>query len=394
MPRAKARTVVITGGSAGVGRATALAFAQRGWNVALLARDASGLESAAKEIEQAGGQALTISADIADSEAVFAAAAHVTERWGAIDVWINNAMVTVFAPLAEITPEEFRRVTEVTYLGFAFGTMAALRHMRPRNAGTIVQVGSALSYRAIPLQTAYCGAKFAIRGFTDGLRSELQHDNSAIRVTMVQLPAVNTPQVDWARNKMPRRPQPIPPIHQPEGIAETIFRASQRPSRELWVGLASVRAILGTMIAPGLLDWLLAGAAGYEGQLTSETRRQGEADNLFQSVPGRHLAHGRFDDRSRLKAFAFDPALLRPALIVFTAALIFASGILVGLVLPEKQAMSADKLTLTEFGEFCAERQQYTFGRKMVIYKLNCSTMSFTNARLQTSVKVRERARS
>jgi NAD(P)-dependent dehydrogenase (short-subunit alcohol dehydrogenase family) len=320
----KVRTVVITGGSAGVGRATALVFARRGWNVALLARDPRGLESTAKEIEQAGGRAMIAPVDVANAAAVFAAAAEVEERWKSIDVWINNAMATVFAPVAEISPEEFRRVTEVTYLGFVFGTMAALRHMRSRNAGTIVQVGSALSYRAIPLQAAYCGAKFAIRGFTDGLRSELQHENSAIRLIMVQLPAVNTPQVDWARNKTLRRPQPIPPIYQPEAVAETIFHASQRPSRELWVGLTSVQAILGTMIIPGLLDRYLAGTAGYEGQFTSDPRRDGEADNLFEPVPGRHSVHGRFDVSARSWVVAFNPALLRPALIFSAAVFIFA----------------------------------------------------------------------
>lgn len=252
MSRSEPRTVVITGASAGVGRATALAFARRGWNVALLAR--GGLESARKDIEQAGGKALTISVDVADADAMFAAAEQVVRHLGAIDVWVNNAMVAMFAPVSEISPAEFRRITEVTYLGYVFGTMAALKHMRPRNVGIIVQVGSALSYRAIPLQSAYCGAKFAIRGFTDSLRSELQHERSDVRLTMVQLPAVNTPQFNWARNKMPRRPQPMPPIHQPEAIAEAIFRASQSAPRELWVGFTSVRAILGTMVAPGLLD--------------------------------------------------------------------------------------------------------------------------------------------
>lgn len=328
MPEDKVRTVVITGSSAGVGRATALAFARRGWNVALVARDADGLESARREVESAGGRALAISADVADAAALVAAAAQVAERWETIDVWVNNAMATVFAPLAKTSPEEFRRVTEVTYLGFVFGTMAALKYMQLRNAGTIVQVGSALAYRAIPLQTAYCGAKFAIRGFTDGLRSELQHDSSAIRVTMVQLPAVNTPQLEWARNKMPRRPQPIPPIHQAEAMAEAIFHASQQAPRELWVGLPSVRAILGTMIIPGLLDRLLAGTTGYEAQLSAAPRRDNEADNLFQPVSGRHSVHGRFDDRARTRAFAFNPAYLRPALVLSTAALIFASGIL------------------------------------------------------------------
>jgi NAD(P)-dependent dehydrogenase (short-subunit alcohol dehydrogenase family) len=327
MPQDKGRTVVITGGSAGVGRATALAFARRGWNVALLARDPGGLESAAKEIELAGGSSMTFSADVADADAIFAAAGEVAERWKAIDVWINNAMATMFAPVADISPEEFRRITEVTYLGFVFGTMAALIHMRSRNAGTIVQVGSALSYRAIPLQSAYCGAKFAIRGFTDALRSELQHENSSIRVTMVQLPAVNTPQFDWARNKMPRRPQPMPPIHQPEAAAQMIFRASQDTPRELWVAFTSLKAILGTMVMPGLLDRFLA-RKGYESQLALEPQHAGEADNLFAPLPGRHAAHGRFDDRARITVRAFNPAFVRPALIFFAVALTFASAML------------------------------------------------------------------
>ena len=327
MSRNETRTVVITGASAGIGRATGLAFARRGWNVAVLARDPGGLGSAREEIELAGGRALTISADVADAVAIFAAAAQVAQRWSTIDVWINNAMATMFAPVSDMSPEEFRRITEVTYLGYVYGTMAALTHMRSRNAGTIVQVGSALSYRAIPLQSAYCGAKFAIRGFTEALRSELQHENSAVRLAMVQLPAVNTPQFDWARNRMPRRPQPMGPIHQPEAIAETIFHASQRPPRELWVGFTSVRAILGTMIMPGLLDRFLA-RTGYEGQLASEPRRSGEPDNLFDAVSHGHSVHGRFDDRARRKVAVFNPALTRPAIIFCAAALVFASAIL------------------------------------------------------------------
>lgn len=326
MPRNESGTVVITGASAGVGRATACAFARRAWNVALLARDPGGLKETANEIERAGGRALAISVDVADANAVFAAAAEVAEQWGAIDVWVNNAMTTMFAPVSDISPEEFRRITEVTYLGYVHGTMAALAHMRRRKAGTIVQVGSALSYRAIPLQSAYCGAKFVMRGFTEALRSELQHDNSAIRLTMVQLPAVNTPQFDWARNKMPGRPQPMPPIHQPEAVAETIFRASQRAPRELWVAFTSVKAILGTMIMPGVIDRFLA-RQGYEGQVTPEPPL-GEPDNLFHALPGGHAAHGRFDDRARSRAPAFNPALLRPAVILSGAALIFAFALL------------------------------------------------------------------
>ena len=309
MPHTDTQTVVITGATAGVGRATALAFARRGWNVALLARGPQGLESTAKEVEPAGGTPLAIAIDAAVSDAVFAAAEQVIERWGGFDVWVNDAMATIFAPIAAIAPDEFRRITEVTYLGCVYGTMAALRHMRPRDRGTIVQVGSALSYRAIPLQSAYCGAKFAIRGFTDALRTELRHDASAIRVTMVQLPAVNTPQFDWARNKMGRRPQPMPPIHQPEAIGEIIFRAGQDAPRELWLGFPSLKAILGTMLMPGLLDRLLA-RKGYEGQITSEIEDPPSPDNLFLPVPGGHATHGRFDARAQVSTPAFNAALV------------------------------------------------------------------------------------
>lgn len=327
MSRSKPRTVVITGASAGVGRATALAFARRGWNAALLAREPGALESARKEVEQAGGNALMISADVADADAMFAAAEQVIDQWMAIDVWVNNAMATMLAPISNISPAEFRRITEVTYLGYVFGTMAALKHMRRRNAGTIVQVGSALGFRAIPLQSAYCGAKFAIRGFTDSLRSELQHERSGIRVTMVQLPAVNTPQFNWARNKMPKRPQPMPPIHQPEPVAESIFRASQLAPRELWVGFTSVRAILGTMVAPGLLDKFLA-RKGYDGQLTSEPQTSKHADNLFQPLSDGHATHGRFDDRARRNAPAFSASVVRATIAFVTAVLIFAAAML------------------------------------------------------------------
>jgi short-subunit dehydrogenase len=311
----QARTVVITGASAGVGRATALAFARHGWKLALVARDPPGLQETKEEVERAGGSALTIPADVSDAEAMFAVSDRVVKDFGTIDVWVNNAMVTMFSPVGDMTPAEYRRITEVTYLGYVYGTMAALRHMRVRNAGTIVQVGSALAYRAIPLQSAYCGAKFAIRGFTDALRSELQHEKSAVRITMVQLPAVNTPQFDWGRNKMPRRPQPVGPIHQPEAVAETIFRASHHAPRELWVGFASVKAILGTMVMPGMLDRLLA-RKGYDGQLSSEPRQPDGADNLFQPVSGRHAAHGRFDDRAQSSVMAFQPPILRAAVVI------------------------------------------------------------------------------
>lgn len=307
------RTVVVTGASAGVGRATAIAFAQKGWNVALIARGEEGLESAKRDVEAAGGHALVLPLDVADADAVFEGADQVVARWGSIDVWVNDAMVTIFAPVKEITPQEFRRVTEVTYLGQVHGTMAALKHMRSRNEGTIVQVGSALSYRAIPLQSAYCGAKFAIRGFTDALRSELKHERSGIRLTMVQLPAVNTPQFDWARSRMPRKLQPVPPIYQPEAIAKEIMRAAHEAPRELWIGRSALKAIFGTMLLPLLGDHILA-SEGYSGQMTKELAAPDRPDNLFEPVPSDPGAHGRFDRSARPEVTAFDPVRLRAAI--------------------------------------------------------------------------------
>jgi short-subunit dehydrogenase len=311
MPQPQTRTVVVTGGTAGVGRATALAFAARGWNVAIVARSESGLENAKQQIQRFQQGVLAIPVDVSDATALFRAADQVVERWGSIEVWINNAMVSVFSPVIDLSPEEIRRVTEVTYLGYVFGTMAALQHMRPRNAGTILQVGSALSYRAIPLQSAYCGAKFAVRGFTDALRSELHHERSSVRVTMVQLPAVNTPQFDWARNRLQHRPQPVPPVHQPEVISEAIFRASQSAPREIWVGLPAVKAILATIVAPGLLDRVLA-RKGYEGQLSAELQCENHRDNLFDPIEG-HAVHGRFDEQARISVRSVNPAALRAA---------------------------------------------------------------------------------
>ncbi|RAI61076.1 SDR family oxidoreductase [Roseicella frigidaeris] len=320
--RAAPGAVVITGASAGVGRATARAFARRGFDLALIARGTEGLEAARREAEAAGVRAIALPADTADAAGILAAADRAAEVFGGIGTWVNAAMATTFAPVHDTRPEEYRRVTEVTYLGYVHGTLAALRHMRPRNAGTIVQVGSALAYRAIPLQSAYCAAKFAIRGFTDSLRSELQHEGSRIRLTMVQLPAVNTPQFDWARSHMPRRAQPVPPIHQPEPVAERIVQAALTAPRELWVGGATVKAILGTMLAPGLVDRLLA-RQGYDGQMTQEPEPPGRPDNLMTPWPGDQGAHGRFDARARDRAMAVDPDWLRAA-----------AGLALGLLLP------------------------------------------------------------
>jgi NAD(P)-dependent dehydrogenase (short-subunit alcohol dehydrogenase family) len=289
--------VVITGASAGVGRATVRAFAKRKASIALIARDKEGLQAAAEEVEAAGGQALPLPTDVADPDAVEGAAERVESQLGPIDIWINVAMATIYAPLHRIAPEEYRRATEVTYLGNVYGTMAALKRMRPRNIGTIVQVGSALAYRAIPLQAPYCGAKFAIRGFTDSLRSELLHDRINIHVTMVQMPALNTPQFDWGRNRLPKRPQPVPPIFQPEVAAEAIVFAAYARRREVWVGGTTINAILGNKIAPGLLDRYLA-RQGYSGQLSAEPADPAAPDNLFEPVLGDHGAHGRFDTRA------------------------------------------------------------------------------------------------
>ncbi|HWE72348.1 MAG TPA: SDR family oxidoreductase [Stellaceae bacterium] len=288
--------VAITGASAGVGRAVAREFAARKWDVALIARDQVRLEAAVAELRQSGVRATAVIADVADFAALKAAADEIDEAFGPIDVWVNNAMATVFAPVTDITPEEFKRSTEVTYLGQVYGTMVALSLMRSRDRGTIVNIGSALAYRAIPLQSAYCGAKCAVRGFTDALRSELIHDRSAIGLVMVHLPAVNTPQFDWALNKTGRRAQPVPPIFQPEVAARAIYFAAMHPQRrEVWVGMSTIKAIIGNKLAPRLLDWYLAGA-GYRGQLTDEPQPQGVPANLFATVDADVAAHGRFDD--------------------------------------------------------------------------------------------------
>ncbi|MGH9470864.1 MAG: SDR family oxidoreductase [Terriglobia bacterium] len=290
--------VVITGASAGVGRATAKAFAERGAHVGLLARGTEGLDSAKRDVEALGGAALALPADVAHYEEVERAAEAVERELGPIDIWVNDAMTTIFAPFHEITPEEFKRATEVTYLGAVYGTMAALKRMRPRNRGCIVQVGSALAYRSIPLQAPYCGAKHAIRGFTDSVRCELRHNKSAIHLTMVQLPALNTPQFKWCRTRLPRHPKPVPPIYQPEVAARAIVWAAHHRRREVYVGNSTVKAILGNKVAPGLLDRYL-GETGYDSQQTAEPVSPGRPDNLLHPVPGDAGAHGIFGDEAR-----------------------------------------------------------------------------------------------
>ena len=287
------QVVVITGASAGIGRAVALAFAQRGWRVALIARGLEGLRGAEKEVREAGGEALVVPADVADAQQVEAAAERIEQECGPIAVWVNNAMATIFSPFLEINPDEFRRATEVTYLGAVWGTHAALKRMRARGMGTVVQVGSALAYRSIPLQSAYCGAKSGLRGFTDSLRSELIHNGSRVHLTMVHLSAFNTPQFDWARNRMERLAKPLGKIFQPEVAGEAIYWASQQRRREVWVGYPAVQAILGSRLIPAFLDRYLAYGA-YEGQLAEQPLPSGYVDNLLAPVPGDRGAHGRF----------------------------------------------------------------------------------------------------
>jgi short-subunit dehydrogenase len=292
------KIVVITGAGAGVGRACATEFARHGCDLALLSRDQARLDTAADELAAFGVRVLTISTDVADAAAVDAAADRVERELGAIGIWVNVAMATVFAPVHKLTAQEFLRGTAVTYLGQVHGVMAALRHMRPRNRGSIVCVGSALAYRSVPLQSIYCGAKFAIRGFLGALRSELYHDKIKVTVTEVDLPAVNTPQFDWARNKMGFKAQPVPPIYEPEVVAREICFAAFHPRRQIWVGFPAIKAILANRAAPGLLDHYLA-SSGYSGQLTDQPTDPEAPGNLFEPVKGPYGAHGRFDDRAR-----------------------------------------------------------------------------------------------
>ncbi len=292
-----APVIVITGASAGVGRAVARAFAPRRARIGLLARGEDGLEGARRDVQELGGEALAIPTDVADASAVDAAASAVEERFGPIDVWVNDAMVSVFSPIKEMTAEEFRRVTEVTYLGYVYGTLAALKRMLPRDRGVIIQVGSALAYRGIPLQAAYCGAKHAIQGFTDSLRCELLHDRSRVRVSMVEMPALNTPQFGWVRTRLPGKPQPVPPIYQPEVAARAVLWAADHDRTELYVGLSTLIVILGNKLFPRIGDRYLA-RTGYRSQQTKERVAPDRPDNLWTPVAGDHGAHGEFDGRA------------------------------------------------------------------------------------------------
>ncbi|HTZ60055.1 MAG TPA: SDR family oxidoreductase [Acidobacteriaceae bacterium] len=292
--------VVITGASAGVGRAAVREFARRGASIGLIARGQDGLDAAAREVEQLGGRALALPVDVADAEQLQRAADEVEQKLGPIDIWINDAMTSVFSPIKEMKPEEFKRVTEVTYLGYVYGTLAALKYMLPRDHGTIVHVGSALAYRSIPLQSAYCASKHAILGFFAALRTELLHDKSNVRTTMVQMPALNTPQFGWVKSRLPRKAQPVPPIYQPEVAGRLIYHAAHHPERREWYASWSViEAVFGNKIAPSLGDRYLA-KNGYQSQQYDRPEDPDRPDNLYHPVAGDHGAHGTFDNRARV----------------------------------------------------------------------------------------------
>lgn len=313
--------VVITGASAGVGRAAAQKFAADGASIGLIARGPDGLAGAQRDVEAAGGKALVCRADVADAEQVETAAAAVEEKFGPIDIWINNAMTSVFSPVKEMTAAEFKRVTEVTYLGCVYGTLAALKRMLPRDRGHIVQVGSALAYRGIPLQAAYCGAKHAIQGFVDSLRCELLHDRSRVRLTMVQMPALNTPQFSWVKSRLPRKPQPVPPIFQPEVAADAIHWAAHHERAEIFVGWPTVAAIEGNKMAPRLADRYLA-RTGYESQQMAAPADPERPYNLWEPVAGDHGAHGDFDHRAQINSSQLWATTHRNALISAGLALV------------------------------------------------------------------------
>lgn len=344
LPVAHRDTVVVTGASAGVGRACAHHFARNGARVGLIARDPQALEQVKAEVERLGGYGFCAPADVANAEAVFAAAQGIENALGPIDVWVNDAMVTLFSPLSKISAAEFRRVTEVTYLGAVHGTMAALHHMQPRNRGTIVQVGSALAYRGIPLQSAYCGAKHALRGFTDSVRTELIHDGSAINLTVVELPAVNTPQFEWARTHMSRCPRPVPPVIEPEVAAAAIVQAASRPQREYWLGFATVKAVLANMFAPALLDRYLARYI-YQAQTTEQHVPPWREDNLDRPVPTLHRTRGAFGRETASSALSLSGPLVRMLVPIGACALAACLGWAAGRVGSRPQAASFDDRT-------------------------------------------------
>lgn len=315
--------VAITGASAGLGRAIAHAYAKRGARLGLIARNPEALDAAKQECEALGGQAICLAMDVADAEAVERAATQIEDEFGPIDVWVNDAMVSVFSPVKEMEASDYKRVTDVLYLGFVYGTLAALRRMLQRDRGTIVQIGSALSYRSIPLQSAYCACKHAINGFTDSLRCELYHDKSHVKITNIHMPAMNTTQFEWVKNRMPDMTQPVPPIFEPEIAAEVVYAAgvSKNPRREYWVGSSTVAAIVGQKFFPGLLDRYL-GKTGYKSQQLQDHPQDPNApNNLYEYVPGRHSARGKFDDRSKRTSVEVFFSLHRAWFALGTAAL-------------------------------------------------------------------------
>lgn len=323
-PSLRDKAVVVTGATAGIGRAVATRFAKEGARIGLLARDSEALEATKAALERQGAAAVTAAVDSSDAAAVFAAAEKFERELGPIAVWVNAAMVTVFSPVQKMTPEEFQRVTAVTYLGFVNGTLAALRHMQPRNQGTIIQIGSALAYRGIPLQAAYCGAKFAIRGFTEALRSELLHSNSNIRLSMIQLPGINTPQFEWARAHIDYHPRPVAPVFEPEVVAEAVLRAAYEGRSEYWLGRTAALLILGNMLFPGLVDRYLARTA-FKGQQTSERIPDDRPNNLFEPMHKYHRTRGNFSPE------AYGSAALIPARMARLAALLTGTAATIGL---------------------------------------------------------------
>ena len=322
------KVIVVTGAGAGVGRAVAKLFARQGAKLGLISRDAAALEDLSEELRAGGAERVAVAPlDVSDASAVFAAADRFAQELGPIDVWVNDAMLTVFATVGEMAPEEFRRVTEVTYLGVVYGSMAALKHMREQAQGQIINIGSALAYRGIPLQSAYCGAKHAIRGFTASLRTELEHDRSPVIVSILELPAMNTPQFDWARTHRSHQPKPMGAIYQPEAAGEAVLRAARTGSREYWVGTSTLMTIVGNMIAPEFMDWFLARTA-----VTGQDRRrlvQAERrDNLMAPITDLHRAHGSFDAEAKARAFVYPGAATRGAIVAGGAAVFFALGLL------------------------------------------------------------------
>jgi len=326
------QVVVVTGAGAGVGRATAHRFARPGVGLCLVARDGEALKDVAREVEARGATVLVRAIDVADAGAVQTLADDLEKTWGGIDVWVNDAMATVFSPFDEITPEEFKRVTEVDYLGFVYGTMAALKVMKRRNRGVIIQVGSALAYRGIPLQSAYCGAKHAIRGFTDALRTELQHERSRVRLRIVELPAMNTPQFDWARTHMDRQPRPMGRVYQPECAAEAIWRASRGWAREYWVGRTTLMTIMADVVAPGFMDRYL-GRTAWDGQARAAPVSPNRQDNLYRPVGPLHATRGSFANEAHDKALVIAGPAVRLGVVAIGASAFLGLGLVVGSLL-------------------------------------------------------------